>query len=87
WLQHRAQTLAIWCMFAQTFTNFQDAGMFVVKSTYNPTIYAALSVLSLGGNIAVFIYMIYKVNKTKKNPYKGELYTDLDKFNEIKMMV
>jgi len=87
WLQHRAQTLAIWCMFAQTFPNFQDTGMFVVKSTYNPTIYTVLSTLALGSNIAVFIYMIYKVKKTKRNPYKEELYTDLDKFKEIKMMV
>ncbi|GEM_PF-4208346 len=79
--------LAIWCMFAQTFPNFQDTGMFVVKSTYNATIYTILSVIALGSNIAVFIYMIYKMKKTKRNPYKEELYTDLDKFKEIKMMM
>lgn len=86
WLQHRAQTLAIWCMFAQTFPSFQDAGMFVVKSTYNPTIYTVLGAVALSVNIAVFIYMIYKINKTKRNPYKEELYTDLDKFKKIKVM-
>ena len=87
WLQHRAQTLAVWCMFAQTFPNFQDTGMFVVKSTYNTTIYTILGAIALASNIAVFVYMIYKIRKTKRNPYKGELYTDLDEFKEIKMMM
>lgn len=87
WLQHRAQTLAIWCMFAQTFPNFQDTGVFVVKSTYNTTIYTILGAIALASNIAVFVYMIYKIRKTKRNPYKGELYTDLDEFKEIKMMM
>jgi hypothetical protein len=32
WLQHRAQTLALWCMFAQTFPVFQDASSFLVHS-------------------------------------------------------
>lgn len=86
WLQHRAQTLAIWCMFAQTLPSFQDSGMFVVKSTYNPTIYTILGALALGVNIGVFIYMIYTIKKTKRNPYKGELYTDLNEFKEIKVM-
>lgn len=87
WLQHRAQTLAIWCMFAQTFPNFQDTGVFVVKSTYNTTIYTILGAIALASNIAVFVYMIYKIRKTKRNPYKEELYTDLDEFKEIKMMM
>lgn len=87
WLQHRAQTLAIWCMFAQTFPNFQDTGMFVVKSTYNTTIYTILGAIALASNIAVLVYMIYKIVKTKRNPYKGELYIDLDKSKEIKMMM
>ena len=30
WLQHRAQTLAIWCMFAMTFPTFIDTSMFAV---------------------------------------------------------
>ncbi|MEW9094361.1 MAG: DUF5692 family protein [Clostridiaceae bacterium] len=86
WLQHRAQTLAIWCMFAQTFPSFQDTGRFVVKSTYNPAIYTVLAALALAVNVAVFIYMIYKMKKTKRKPYTGEIYIDLDKFKEIKMM-
>ncbi len=61
--------------------------MFVVKSTYNTTIYTILGAIALASNIAVFLYMIYKIKKTKRNPYKGELYTDLDEFKEIKMMM
>lgn len=84
WLQHRAQTLAIWCMFAQTFPLFQDGGAFMVQSTYNPTIYTVLSALSLAINVAVFGFMILRWFKTKRNPYSGELYSDLPAYHAIK---
>lgn len=84
WLQHRAATLAIWCMFAQTFPNFLDQGATMVVSTYNKAIYTFWGALSLASNVAVFIYMIYKVIKTRRNPYLGELYTDLTAYKAIK---
>ena len=38
WIQNRANTLAIWCMFAQVVPYFQDAEPFsVVTSVYGPT--------------------------------------------------
>ncbi len=83
WLQHRAQTLAIWCMFAQTFPNFQDKGMFAVNSTYNPAIYMTFGVLSLAANIALVGYMIYRMKKTGKNPYKEELYAEHKSYQEV----
>ncbi len=86
WLQHRAQTLAMWCMFAQTFPLFQDDSNFTIVSTYNPTIYTIVSALALAVNVAVIGYMIYKVVKTKRNPYKGELYTDLKAYQKIKAL-
>jgi hypothetical protein len=86
WLQHRAQTLAIWCMFAQTFPSFIDEGAFSVSSTYNTKTLFGFSFLSLLSNIAIIVYMIYKVRKTKRNPYVGELYTDLKEYNEIKAL-
>ncbi len=86
WLQHRAQTLALWCMFAQTFPSFIDKGAFAVKSPYNPALLFAFSFVALVVNIAVFIYMIYKIGKTKRNPYLGELYTDLEKYKEVKSL-
>ncbi|MBU1020494.1 MAG: hypothetical protein KJ847_04705 [Firmicutes bacterium] len=86
WLQHRAQTLAIWCMFAQTFATFQDGSRFTVESTYNSTIYTIISLLALLVNIAVVCYMIYKVIKTKRNPYKSELYIDNKQYQQIKAL-
>jgi len=86
WLQHRAQTLALWCMFAQTFPWFIDKGPFAVASTYNPTIMFIVSAAALLSNVAVFGYMIYRVRKTKRNPYLGELYTDHKEYKQIKAL-
>jgi hypothetical protein len=84
WLQHRAHTLAIWCMFIQTFPAFADVGKFAVQSTHDTTALFIVSFLALASNIMVFIYMIYKVMKTKRNPYLGELYTDLNVYKKMR---
>ena len=86
WLQHRAQTLAIWCMFAQTFPSFLDQGQFMVTSTYNPAVYTFWGAFALASNVAVIVYMVYKMKKTGRNPYKGELYTDLAGYKEVKAL-
>jgi hypothetical protein len=86
WLQHRAHTLALWCMFAQTFPAFIDEGKFAVASTYSETWLFIWSILALLANLAVTIYMVYKIRKTKRNPYKEELYIDLRKYKEVKSM-
>jgi hypothetical protein len=86
WLQHRAHTLALWCMFAQTFPLFQDYGPWRVDSTYDPRIYMFFGLLSLGSNAALVAYMIYKVKKTGRNPYKGELYTDHKQYQTTKAL-
>ncbi len=115
WLQHRAHTLALWCMFAQTFPAFIDEGRFAVDSvtsaqlkamaaqqgieltdgtvsaiaggtSVNTTTLFIFSLIALIFNIGVFGYMIYKVAKTKRNPYAGELYTDLAKYQEVKAL-
>lgn len=86
WLQHRAQTLALWCMFAQTFPAFIDKGAFAVASTYKEGPLFFWSCAALVVNIAVVIYMIYKVVKTKRNPYTSELYTDLKEYREIRAL-
>ena len=83
WLQHRAHTLALWCMFAMTVPSFIDESQFAVKSTQNTTALFVVSLLALAANIAVFVYMVYKVRKTKRNPYKRELYTDLKCYKEV----
>ena len=86
WLQHRAHTLALWCMFAQTFPAFQDYGTWRVDSTYDPNIYMFWGLLSLCSNAAVVIFMIYKIKKTGRNPYKGELYIDHPQYKKIRDM-
>ncbi|MEG0979041.1 MAG: DUF5692 family protein [Oscillospiraceae bacterium] len=114
WLQHRAHTLALWCMFAQTFPAFIDTGKFAVSSSsasqlqvlateqgikltegvtaiaggsgVDTTALFIFSLLALIANVGVFVYMVYKVVKTKRNPYKSELYTDLAKYQEVKAL-
>lgn len=86
WLQHRAHTLALWCMFAQTFPLFQDEGMFKVVSTNNPTIMFVVSFIALLSNIGIFVFMIYRIKVSKNNPYKGELFSDLNVYKKIKAL-
>ena len=101
WIQNRANTLAIWCMFAQVFPMFQDGSVFsVVPVLYaEGTIQAAtaagvtpilgtaamqgfISVLALGINVVALGFIIKKSVKTKKNPYKYDVFTDQKDYKE-----
>ncbi|HCS40521.1 MAG: DUF5692 family protein [Anaerolineaceae bacterium] len=84
WLQHRAQTLAIWMMFVMTVPSFVDTSMFAVKSSHNPTVLWMVSALSLAANVGVLVYEIIRIVKTKRNPLKEEMYTDLAAYKQIK---
>lgn len=75
WLQHRAQTLAIWCMFAMTWPSFIDTSRFAVQSSHNTTALFAVSAVALIFNIGVAVYEVIVIVKTKRNPLKEELYT------------
>lgn len=86
WLQHRAHTLALWCMFAQTVPAFIDKGEFAVHSTYNPTVMWVWGFAALVTNIAVFIFMLYRVWKKKMNPYTNDIYAGLGAYDEVKAM-
>jgi len=83
WLQHRAQTLAIWMMFVMSFPTFVDTSIFAVKSSHNTTALWVVSALSLASNIAVFVYHYYKVIKYGRNPLKVEVHTDLKEYKNI----
>jgi len=65
---------------------FIDESQFAVRSSHNTTALFIVSLVALLANIAVFGYMVYKIVKTKRNPYKGELYTDLDCYKEVKAL-
>jgi hypothetical protein len=83
WLQHRAQTLAIWMMFVMCFPTFVDTSRFAVKSSHNAAALWIVSFLALAANIAVLIYHIYKIVKFKRNPLKEEIYTDLAAYKAV----
>ncbi|MEF9952886.1 MAG: DUF5692 family protein [Clostridium sp.] len=83
WLQHRAQTLAFWMMFTMSFPTFVSTSQFAVKSSHNTTALFVVSFIALASNIAVFGYYIYKIVKTKKNPLKQEMFTDLKAYEEL----
>lgn len=83
WLQHRAQTLAVWMMFVMCFPNFVDTSKFAVKSSHSTTALFVVSLLSLLSNVAVFIYHYYKIFKFKKNPFKEEIHNDLNSYKAV----
>ena len=81
WIQNRANTLAIWCMFAQVFPQFQDSfpefgfdSVFAVNSTLNATTNTIVSVIALVANVAAIVYIFYRAKKLGVNPYKKEVF-------------
>ena len=76
WLQHRAQTLAIWMMFTMSFPAFSDTSVFAVKSSHNTTALFVMSALALSVNVGVIIFHIAKIRKSGRNPLKEEVYID-----------
>ena len=59
-------------------------GKFAVESTHNPTAYMVVSIIALASNVAVAVYQIRTIAKTKRNPLKDDLYIELSSYKEIK---
>ncbi len=76
WLQHRAQTLALFAMFS-LIVDYQQYDAFAITSTYSTSALFALSFLSLAVNAGVFFYEVYTIKKYKRNPLKEDMYTHL----------
>ena len=81
WIQNRANTLAIWCMFAQVFPQFQDSfpeygfdSVFAVNSTLSATTNNIVATIALVANVAALIYIFYRAKKLGVNPYKKEVF-------------
>ena len=74
WLQHRAQTLALFGMFSLA-VDYQALPAFSIDATYNPQAWGVLSVAAFLVNLLVFLHMVRTVRRTHRNPYTGELYT------------
>jgi hypothetical protein len=83
WLQHRAQTLAIWMMFTMCFPFFVDDSMFAVKSSHSSSALMIVSGLALLANVAVLIFHGYKIVTYRRNPLIEEIYIDEPKYLEI----
>ena len=95
WIQNRANTLALWCMFAQVFPLFQDASRFTtITSLYSdgfmdpairpmsadPTMQGVISILALVANVICFAMIMKRSIEQKKNPYKNEIFTEQEDF-------
>ncbi|MBU0928258.1 MAG: hypothetical protein KKA67_10945 [Spirochaetes bacterium] len=83
WLQHRAQTLALWAMFSLTLPFFADSSRFAVRSSHSTAALWVVSLLALASNLAVFAYHLYKILKGRLNPLKHEVYADLAPFKAV----
>lgn len=81
WLQHRAQTLALFGMFSLA-VDYQALPAFGITATYNPAAWTVLSALALAFNAGVFVYEVSVIIKTKRNPLKQELYTQLESYKK-----
>lgn len=82
WLQHRAQTLALWIMFVMTIPQFADR-LAPVATTHNPKAFFIVSALSLVANAALVIYQFARIKKLKLNPLKDEIYKGTRPYNAI----
>lgn len=95
WIQNRANTLALWCMFAQVFPLFQDASRFSVipvlyadgimdsavrPTAANPTMQGVVAIIALAANVLCLAFIIKRAKEQKKNPYKNEIFTDQKDF-------
>lgn len=83
WLQHRAQTLALWAMFTLTFPNYANTEYFSIVSTHFAAPKYMLSILALIVNVAVLVYEIKTIKATKRNPLKDELYVDTESYKTV----
>lgn len=76
WLQHRAHTLALDMMLLLTIPSLFLDSVFTVPAVASTTPNMVLSCVALAANIAVVVYHVYKIVKTKRSPIKGRLYAD-----------
>ena len=74
WIQNRANTLAIWCMFAQVFPMFQDESKFAVQSVNNPNVNLTVSIIALVANVLALGYIMYRAKKQHVNPWLQEVF-------------
>ncbi len=83
WLQHRAQTLALWAMFSLTVDYAASTNLFSITSTQAAAPKLVLSIAALAANVAVLVFEIRTIRRTHRNPLKEPIYTDLASYQTI----
>ena len=81
WLQHRAQTLALYAMFAMALPQFYTFAE--IPTTHNPTAFFVVSLIALLSNVALAAYQFHRIRARKLNPLKDELYNDTKNYREV----
>ena len=74
WLQHRAQTLALWMMFTMSVPMFVESPRWGVQSSHDPTALLVVSGVALAANAAVLLYHLCHIVRLRRNPLKEEVY-------------
>lgn len=82
WLQHRAQTLALWIMFVMTVPQFADV-LAPIPTTHNPAAFFVVSLIALVANVAVAAWQIKRIRAKRLNPLKDEIYIDTKAYKEV----
>ena len=82
WIQNRAFTLSIWCMFCQMVPMFANDSIFAAQSVNDPAVNTVVSLVALFANIAALAYIIYRSKKLGVNPYKQEVFVGTKDFRE-----
>lgn len=82
WIQNRANTLALWCMFCQVCPMFANDSIFAVQSVNNPDVNLVVSILALVANILAIGYVIYRAKKLGVNPYKHEIFAGTKDYDQ-----
>ena len=82
WLQHRAQTLALWIMFIMTVPSFADR-IAPVATTHNPKAFFIVSLLALIANVALAAWQFNAIRKNRLNPLKDEIFTNTKAYQQV----
>ncbi len=83
WLQHRANTLALWMMFTMAVPSFVTDSPVAVASSHDPIALYVVSGLALASNIAVAIYQVRTIVVGRRNPLRDELYTGHPRYRQV----
>ena len=82
WIQNRAFTLSMWCMFCQMVPMFANDSIFAVQSVNDPAVNTVVASIALIANILALGYIIYRSKKLHVNPYKQEVFVGTKDFRD-----